>query len=189
MLNTANHSKLIAGLIDQGVEFFVHANEVKCIHAGQVYSFEQFPEWIIKVIEEDMVKHPEALKALATWENLHQTEYVRQYIYCRFGGLDFDPDIDSNRKLSYAEYFDCGFRGVCKYEGKLCCTIKVSEGHLTKTEIEVLKRVALADKSIADELCISTDTVNSHLQNIRRKTGYSNKVELAIFATKKGIIN
>lgn len=188
MLNINHHSKILAGLVDVGVEFFVHHHEVKCIHNGKVYVFEEFPAWIIEVVEEDMVKYPEALKALASWENLHSTEYVRQYIYCRFGGLDFDPDIDIHRKMNYAEYFDCGLRGQCKYEGKLCCAIKVENGHLTKTEIEVLKRIENKNKSIASEMHISIETVNSHIQNIMKKTGLSSKVELAIFSIRKGIV-
>jgi DNA-binding NarL/FixJ family response regulator len=122
------------------------------------------------------------------WYNLHQSEYVRQYIYCRFGGLDYDPDIDVHKQINYAEYFDCGLRGECRYEGKLCCSVKVENGHLTKTEIEVLKRAQHPNKIIASQMHISIDTVNSHIQNIMKKTGLSSKVELAIFAVKKGII-
>lgn len=187
MLNASNHSKLIAGMVDQGVEFFVDQNEVKCIHNGRVYSYGEFPEWIMEAVQENMLKYPEAIKALAQWENLHESDYIRQYIYCRFGGLDFDPDIDKDRRFSFAEYFDCGLRGKCKYEGKLCCTIKVADGHLTRTEMEVLRRIDEPDKLIADAMNISIETVNSHLQNIRRKTGFKNKPQMAIFAAQKGI--
>lgn len=188
MLNAAHHSKLLAGMVDKGVEFFVHQNEVKCIHDGKVFAFDEFPEWIVALIQDDMLKYPEAIQALASWENLHSSEYTRQYIYCRFGGIDFEPDINANREVQYAEFFDCGLRGQCKYEGKLCCNIKVDYGHITKTEIEYLKRVGKSNKVIADEMNISVDTVSSHSQNIMRKTGLGSKVELAIFATRKGII-
>ncbi|WP_207425962.1 response regulator transcription factor [Pedobacter sp. SYSU D00535] len=188
MLNSSGHNKILPGLVDSAVEFFVDQHEVKCVHDGRTYSFENFPEWIIELVKEDMLQHPEAIKALASWENLHESEHVRQYIYCRFGGLDNDADIDVDRGIHYAEYFDCGLRGSCKYEGKLCCSVQVSNGYLTKTEIEILKRISKANKLIADELCISCETVNSHIQNIMKKTGLAGKVELAIFATKKGMI-
>ncbi|WP_231489864.1 response regulator transcription factor [Pedobacter sp. Leaf170] len=188
MLNSRNHSKLIAGLVDKGVEFFVHQNEIKCVHDGKTFTYEEFPQWIFDKISDDMLSNPEALKSLAKWENLSQEDYMRQYIYCRYGGLDTEPDISVEGELSYAEYFDCGLRGTCNYEGKLCCTIKVANGHLTKSEIEILKRIDKSYKIIADELFVSTDTVSGHIQNIMKKTELNNKVELAIFATKKGFV-
>lgn len=188
MLNAQNHNRLIAGLVDNGVEFFVNNNEVHCTNSGKIYAYKDFPKWIIEIIEEDMLKYPEALKALSSWENLHESDYVRQYIYCRFGGQDADADINTDGQIHYSEYFDCGLRGKCKYEGKLCCSIQVHNGYLTKTELEVLKNIQLQDKLIADKLCISTETVLTHQQNIRSKTGCKSKVELAVFAAKKGII-
>lgn len=188
MYNTPPSQRLFAGLVDKGVEFFVHQNDVKCIAEGKTFRFEDFPAWILDIVNDDMMKHPEAIKALAEWENLHPSDYVRQYIYCRFGGADTEPDINDQGEIQHSEYFDCGLRGQCRFEGKLCCNMKVDNGSLTKSEMEVLKRVNLPDKIIADQLCISSDTVNSHLQNIRKKTGLTSKIELAVFAAKKGII-
>lgn len=176
------------GIIDKSVEFFVHDNEVNCMHDGQRYVYSEIPKPIIDRIETDMLQYPEALKALTQWENLAEFEYVRQYIYCRFGGIDAEPDIDVNGGIHHTEYFDCGLRGKCKYEGKLCCSIKVDNGILTKTEMEVLKHINMPDKNIADIMHISEHTVNSHTQNIRIKTGKTSKVELAFLARDLGII-
>lgn len=189
MLNHEHLAQLPAGLVDNGVEFFVHNNEVKCLHQERVYIFKLFPGWIIEIIEEDMMKYPEALKALADWKIFHRDDMIRQYIYCRFGGFDSDPDIDTHGKINHTEYFDCGQRGICPYEGKLCCTIKVSNGNLTKQEVEVLKLVQLPDKLIADKLNISIETVSSHWQNIRTKTDKKSKIELAVFAQYKNLIS
>jgi DNA-binding CsgD family transcriptional regulator len=188
MLNTKHLPKLMPGLEDSSVEFYVYNNEVKCFTDGVRYSFENFPQRVIDIVQQDLLSNSEALKSLAKWENLTESDYLRQYIYCRFGGVDSDPDIDTEGNIHHAEYFECGLRGQCKYEGKLCCSIKVDHGFLSKSEMEVLKRVALPYKLIADELNISPETVNTHMQNIRIKTGLSTSVELAIYATKKGII-
>jgi len=188
MYNATKNSRLIAGLVDKSVEFFVHKNEVYCLHDGFRYTFEEIPTWILDIVEADMLKHPDALKALASWENLDSEEHIRQYIICRFGGIDDEPDIDTQGQVHEAEYFDCGLRGTCRYEGKLCTALKVENGYLTKMELEILKHLSLTDKEIACKLNISPDTVISHQQNIRTKTGLKSKVELAIFAQKKGII-
>ncbi|HMI01816.1 MAG TPA: helix-turn-helix transcriptional regulator [Pedobacter sp.] len=61
-------------------------------------------------------------------------------------------------------------------------------GVITKTEMEVLKRIYLPDKNIAADMYISSHTVSSHRQNLSEKTGYKTKIELAVYATKKGYI-
>lgn len=188
MLYDKKLPRLLPGLVDKSVEFFVHQNEIKCLHDGQVYYYENIPEWIFDIIDEDMLKYPDAIKALGNWENLSSEDYRRQYIYCRFGGADHEPDIYPDGTVKHTEYFDCGLRGKCRHEGKLCCSIQVENGILTKTELEVLKHINLLDKEIASEMFISLETVSSHLQNIRQKTGLPRKPQLAIFASQKGLI-
>jgi DNA-binding CsgD family transcriptional regulator len=61
---------------------------------------------------------------------------------------------------------------------------------LTKREIEVLGLVAvgLASREIADQLYISTATVNNHRQRILSKTGARNSTEAVRYAAKLGIL-
>ena len=61
---------------------------------------------------------------------------------------------------------------------------------LTKREIEVLGLVAvgLASREIADQLYISTATVNNHRQRILEKTGARNSTEAVRYAAKLGIL-
>jgi len=188
-LNKINQ-KLPPGLEDNGVEFYVFNNEIKCLHAGMRYSWGEFPEWILDHIEQDMLANPDAIKALIDWDLTEKSEMVRQYIICRFGGFDGAPDITSDGHVIHAEYFECGRRGRCSYEGKLCSAIKVGNDHLTKQEINVLKKVAAGkpNKTIATELFISEETVSSHNQNIQKKLGVGSKVEMATWAVKRNII-
>jgi len=60
--------------------------------------------------------------------------------------------------------------------------------NLTKTELEILKRVRMYDKNIADDLHISYHTVTKHWQNIRLKTGYKNTAELTLLAVCLNLI-
>lgn len=55
--------------------------------------------------------------------------------------------------------------------------------HLTARENEVAARIAraLPQKVIAGELLISQRTVETHLKNIRLKTGTASAAELAVF--------
>lgn len=178
------------GLLDTGVEFLIHDNELKCLHAGTVYTWGDIPQWILDRVQEDMLEHPEAISALLDWDLKQSDEQMRQYIICRFGGFDNDPDISAQGTIDYTEYFDCGRRGNCSYEGKLCSTIKAPNGILTKQELTVLKLVTnnYMNKEIASILNISEETVSSHNQNIQRKIGVDNKLGMAIWAIDKKIV-
>ncbi|MEI6680095.1 MAG: helix-turn-helix transcriptional regulator [Mariniphaga sp.] len=62
---------------------------------------------------------------------------------------------------------------------------------LTKREIDVLQLVAkgLANKEVADKLCISIHTVISHRKNISEKTGIKSASGLTMYAVLKKIID
>ncbi len=61
---------------------------------------------------------------------------------------------------------------------------------LTPRELQVLKLIAEAhsSKEIAQELVISTKTVERHRQNILDKLGMSDRVELTRYAIRRGLI-
>ena len=62
---------------------------------------------------------------------------------------------------------------------------------LSERETEVLKWLAkgLSNKEIADKLCVSIHTVNTHRKNIMDKTGIRSLAGLTVYAVSKGIIS
>lgn len=176
-------------MIDKGVEFWedLETRILWCSHDQRQYRWPDFPKNVIDIVKQDMLSNPEALIQLAKWPNLRADDRIYRYILCMFGGLDKTPDIDIHGKVHHSEYYECGLRGSCQFEGKLCCSIKVANGFLTRSEIEVLKYIRLPDKQIASILNRSPETISSHMQKIRHKTGEADKVNLAIFAIEKGI--
>jgi len=178
-----------AGMIDKGADFFMVDGVLYCSHDFKIHTWPNFPHHLIEIVREDMMKHPDAMKSLAGWENLLPDEYVWQYIVCRFGGLDDEPDINESGEVHHTEYVDCKLRGQCKYEGKLCCSLKAQDGVISPAEMAVLRLSNQPIKIIADKLFISEDTVKSHLKSIKDKTGMPDKTEVAIYAHKKGLIN
>lgn len=107
---------------------------------------------------------------------------------CRYGGFDDKADISKHTHTT--EYYDCGERGRCPVEGKLCKHVQAENGCLTPREIDVIKLIAqdLADKQIADMLNISVNTANQHRVNIKQKIGCNTKVGICRFAVEKRII-
>lgn len=62
---------------------------------------------------------------------------------------------------------------------------------LTAREIEIARSVAAGSKNaeIATRLSISESTVKAHLNNIFQKIGVRDRVELAMYAVKRGLIS
>lgn len=182
--------QLPPGLVDNAVEFFIHKHEVECLYQGIRYSFNKIPAHIIEVVENDMMANPKALKALADWDITDQNEQIRQYIACRFGGFDYQADISADGLIQPAEYIDCGRRGSCAYEGKLCTSLLLVNGIATRREIEVLKMIgkSFLDKEICDQLNISQDTLRNHKDSLSQKAGVERKPSLAILAHKLNLI-
>ncbi|NIQ10216.1 MAG: response regulator transcription factor [Gammaproteobacteria bacterium] len=61
---------------------------------------------------------------------------------------------------------------------------------LTSREIEVMKQVAggLSNQQIADKLIVQEGTVKIHIHNIYRKLGIKNRVDLTLYAQKRGLV-
>lgn len=61
---------------------------------------------------------------------------------------------------------------------------------LTTRETEVMRCVAtgLSNQQIAEELIVREGTVKIHVHNIYRKLGLSNRVDLTLYAQKRGLV-
>jgi DNA-binding CsgD family transcriptional regulator len=61
---------------------------------------------------------------------------------------------------------------------------------LSKREIQILQQMALglSSKQIADQLYLSTNTINNHRKNMLNRTGCKTSVELLKFAIEKGYL-
>jgi NarL family two-component system response regulator LiaR len=61
---------------------------------------------------------------------------------------------------------------------------------LSPREVDVLRLIAAgkSNQEIADTLCISLNTVATHVRNILAKTGSTNRTEAAAYAMRCGIL-
>ena len=60
----------------------------------------------------------------------------------------------------------------------------------TAREIEVLRELVqgTTDTEIAEKLSVSLRTIKTHLQNMREKTGFRNRTDLAVWASTSGFV-
>ena len=61
---------------------------------------------------------------------------------------------------------------------------------LTARETEVMRAVAsgLSNQQIAEKLIVSEGTIKIHVHNIYRKLGFNNRVDLTLYAQKRGLV-
>lgn len=179
--------KIPAGLFDESFELFTYEGKVYCIAEGKKWNFPFLPHWVTQIVNEDLKGNTEALNAL---KNFGLTDWIAQlemYIKCCFGGFDGEADFVDG-KMVHNEYFDCGQRGKCPYEGKICNSI-VHKFNISFRQVQIINQIRLGkqDKEIADKLFISTTTVSKQVRNILQKTELSNRSEIVRWATDHNI--
>ncbi|MFZ4464366.1 MAG: response regulator transcription factor [Bacteroidales bacterium] len=180
---------MIIDLIDnKGDEFYASNDNLYYIIVTAI-PFESFETDQLNKIKYLLDKDVFAQASLDLLGIKNEMDRLKKFGMCNFGGFDQDQDIDSDSQI-HVEYYNCGQRGKCPVEGKLCKTIMALNGYMNPREIDILKLIVqdLADKQIADRLGISDNTVHKHRSNIQHKIGCSSKVGICRWAIQKGIV-
>lgn len=183
-----------SGLTDNTGEFYVDLdkNEVYLSSGGKQIPFNEFPKEVLDIIHEDMNNRPVAMNALIEFfELVDLVSQTRQFIACRHGSFDSNPDIDVHGILRASEHVNCGRRGKCLAEGKLCTSIELEHGNLSANEIITLTEIGngLIDKEIEEKTGFSIHTIRNHKDSISRKSGFTRKPSLGILAYRLGLVN
>lgn len=175
-----------AGLIDNNIEFFAKGNKLFSIQSGIRYEFPHMPEEHITFLQNEL-DNDEA--ALETFTSTPTEDILRIYGICRFGGCNHLPDVSEGECTDVSEYYDCGIRGRCMYEGLRCKELVTKKGIISFRQLQVVILIAAGklNKEIAGELDISENTVANHLVNIQQKIEGRTRVDIATFAKERGI--
>lgn len=185
-------NRVPGGLHGKTTEFYsvMQNNEVfsEVLFNGMRYSFNDAPNCRKDILRNRLEEKPEAKKAYISMVGNDESKVLEQMSICMFGLLNDDPDIDENGKLSEPEFVPCHKRGNCDYEGIGCSSLTVNGIFLSKSETAVFLLCYMPDKLIADQLFLSVQTVKKHFQNIRKKTGFNDKLEMVHFASTKKLI-
>ena len=131
-------------------------------------------------------KHPETRIILTTstsetqWEEKARSIGVESYWY---------KEYDNH---SLIEIMDRTMAGESVYPGDMPKVRfgSVTRADLTERELDVLRELtgSLTNEEIAERLNISPNTVKRHIQNIMEKTGFGNRLELAMNAKALGLV-
>ncbi len=186
-----NNPKLPAGLENKSVEIYVYNHELKAIFNGEIIPFIELPEEVIEIFEIELIKDKVAYSTVETvFKLIDSSDILEQYVKCRYGGFDFIPDLVHGKLSTNPEYWDCGLRGKCAAEGKVCKLPVAKNGQLTPRETEVIRYVAegLPDKIIAHKMDIAISTVVTYQKRIRTKLGAYSRIDIMKFAITNNLI-
>ena len=139
--------------------------------------------------------HPDTLARLSQHFdkkrfNIPHFEYsiVSRFIRCNWGRFDSVIDIDQFGYFNFEEV-ECPLRGECPHEGIICRPRFNS--NLSEREIEVMSNY-YKNKStvqIADDMCLSTETVRTHKRNAFKRTGTHSLAEFYLYAKNNNLFN
>lgn len=156
----------LPGITMNGTEFIVdESGEVRTFHNKREVEFEQLPEYVFNTIKKIMNN------ACATI--CEMKAFVPKY----FGGYDRSVDIDENGNASAPEYIH-GNATAFFDNRKL----------ITEAQLRVLKNIRYTDSEIGDKIFLSKFTVSRHVADMLANSGFKNRIELALWALNKGII-
>jgi DNA-binding CsgD family transcriptional regulator len=188
-------TKLPSGLMptDSNIEIFADPyNFGKCyfIREGEIQPFEFLPLAVLDDLCSELLADPKAMSSLRQMGFEEGIRMLEQYNYCNRGALDGTADISTSGSKT-REYVDCGRRGKCAHEGKICTPISVNGSHITCRELECLRLIGegLAYKQIKIEMGFRQVTaVNSLIGRLRDKLQCTNNVGIALKAKELGLV-
>lgn len=168
-----------------GTEIFAHRGELYAIYNGVRILFQDLPGMEKRNFVEMYMKDKESQDFIRKQFGITGFESgFRQWLFCKFGALDGDPDsIDD--QITPDTYNSACQRTDCPGRGKICGSDIALRSHEIAT-LRELKSGKTA-KEMADALCISESAVKSRIEKLKDKFNVANAVALIGIVTELGI--
>ncbi|MBB6236542.1 DNA-binding CsgD family transcriptional regulator [Pedobacter sp. AK013] len=172
-----NATILPAGINGRGAEFFSNGDENLALYQREFLSVENFPPYLRNKFVSFFKMNPAADNAYEKMVGKDLNSKIYKCISCMFAIFDNTPDVDEKGGL-VPEFVECHKRGVCSFEGEGCLARVDNSAKLSPAQQRVLPLIHLSNREIADKLCLSVFTIQTHIQSIQKVTGKRNKKEL-----------
>ena len=182
------------------MEFYVIDDEVWCKFANgrNIIVDEHCVDIVSHMFEVIKSRYVEAFNALEkiygkSRLNIPYYKYriVKRFIRCNFSRLDntfTDIDFLGDNERFNVEKVECPIRGECPYEGVVCCAKQSNCLSRAEHRVAVLWFDGMDKERIAEELYLSPDTVNNHINNIYKKINVHDRGEFVKFMIANDVI-
>ncbi len=140
-------------------------------------------------MKEAIDKEPITFQILNEWYPQSELKRLVQFGSCRFGGLDFHPDV-IGFKLQEGEYTECAAREFCPGSGILCHMPKYNGVSLEFLEIKILQALATNDtnENIASKLSMALGSFHLAKKKLYEKLSIQTKQEAAMISRDLNLI-
>lgn len=168
----ANNVHAYPGMLDQSIEFFVYEDKLKIIQNGSIKDLSELPLESLELLKNAIKDDREVNLALHDLHPTSKFKRIEQFITCRFGGLDFSPDILEG-KLQDGEYWECPKRGSCPHKGTLCKLPVVKGERLTNQDVHLLQLLSTekTNQAIASDMEMAEGTFHQVKKYLYKKIG------------------
>ena len=180
---------LPAGLIDHNLEIFKDGKHPKALHDGEKGEYIALPTSLREPFQAELIADNKAIEAMKQhWHLVSGDEMEEKFVSCRYGSLNDTPDLKNGKTTP--DFPVCDEIKTCECFGFVCKAPKGPVGTLTRQEylVAVLVAKGKLDKEIAFELEISINTVKTYHARIHEKLCLNNRIEIALWLHKNGIM-
>jgi hypothetical protein len=182
-------TRLYPGMRDGSLELFYIKEEdrLMAIKGGRVLDYEQLPPEETKFLDQIIDSEIETKKILEGWSSSREDQ-KRKLAECRFGGLNFTPDVKSG--VFAPDSFDCPLKKNCNGFGKVCKNIEYNGHPLDSFDEKAISLMISPKKNtvIAEELEIPLGSFEVYRTRLYNSLKISTKQELASVAFFLGLI-
>ncbi len=189
-MTTTNRNRIYPGMLCSSIEFFTGKNDkLKVLSGGQVMEFKNSSYTHHQILKEAIEKDPEIFTILNEWYPQSELKRLIQFGSCRFGGLDFQPDV-IDFKLQEGEYTECAAREFCPGAGILCHKPQYKGVSLEFLEVKILQALSTTDtnETIAEKLSMALGSFHLAKKNLYQKLGIQTKQEATMISRDLNLI-
>lgn len=175
------------------MEFFVSGGDIWYQTVEGMFPLRQGSPVVPIIIDKIKECYPDAYRALCecyarSRANVPYYQFLiaRRFCKCNFSSLDHTRS-DVRGGLFNIERVPCPLLGECEYEGVVC--MPKMDSHLSGAEMRVMGLVCegKSNVDIANELCLSDNTVKRHISSAYAKTHSSGRADFVRYAKDNDI--
>lgn len=183
------NQNLLPGLLDDSIEFFIDADNIKAITNGAVIDFANLSFDAIKVLQDAIDSDHDVKMHLFDMHPTDKYKRLEQFVKCRFGGLDYQADM-SSEGLQDGEWWPCALRGSCASEGVLCKAVKFNGQRLDNQDVNLVQQLSTnnTNEVIASEMDMPMGSLHLAKKKLYRKLGIQTKQEATIIGQRLNLI-
>ena len=169
--------------IESGFEIYLHNSHLRVFIDGKRVNYIDLPLKTRKIFQDEMLTNTRVIKCLSEM-GINQNEMEFKFVGCRYGSLNGTSDLLN--EVTCPDAPRCENISNCIGYGIVC----IIPCNLTRQEFIIARFIALGnqDKEICEMLSIAGTTCHTYKERIREKLHLNNRVEIALWGQRLGIV-